>query len=189
VSWCSMWIYIKNMVCDRCILVVRQELEKAGIPPLRVELGKAEVTRELRDEERKQLAKRLEDLGFSLLEDKRKMLVERIKNLLIELVHRKDNELKVNLSSYISSELHQDYSSLSKLFSEAEATTIEQYYIAQKIERVKELLSYDELTLSEIALQLNYSSAAHLSSQFRKVTGVSPREFRSRAERKTLDEV
>lgn len=184
-----MQLHIKNMVCDRCILVVRQEMEKLGLNPVKVELGMAEAGREIREEERKLLAERLHALGFSLLEEKRLIVIEHIKKMIIELVHRNDNLLKVNLSDYLSAGLHQEYSSLSKLFSEIESTTIEQYYIAQKIERVKELLSYDELTLNEIALQLNYSSAAHLSSQFRKVTGVSPREFRNHQDRKTLDAV
>jgi AraC-like DNA-binding protein len=184
-----MQLYIKNMVCDRCILVVRQELERIGFQPQRVELGKAEISGTPGEDELRLLARRLEESGFSLLEDKRLVVVERIKNLIITLVHQNNNVLKVNLSELISTELHQDYSSLSKLFSETESTTIEQYYIAQKIERVKELLSYNELTLSEIALQLNYSSSAHLSSQFRKVTGSSPREFRNNLDRKSLDEV
>lgn len=184
-----MQLFIKNMVCDRCILVVRQELERAGLHPLRVELGKAEIDGSPGDDALRLLAGRLEESGFSLLEDRRLVVVERIKNIIIELVHHNNNELKINLSELISTELHQDYSSLSKLFSETESTTIEQYYIAQKIERVKELLSYNELTLSEISHQLNYSSTAHLSSQFRKVTGISPREFRLHAERRALDEV
>ena len=184
-----MQLHIKNMVCDRCILVVRQELEKLGLNPVKVELGMAEAGREISEAERELLAERLHTLGFSLLEEKRMIVIEYIKKLIIELVHRKNNELKINLSDYLSAAIHQEYSSLSKLFSEIESTTIEQYYIAQKIERVKELLSYDELTLNEIALQLNYSSAAHLSSQFRKVTGLSPREFRNQQDRKTLDAV
>lgn len=184
-----MQLYIKNMVCDRCIMVVRQELEKAGLQPVKVELGKAEVAHNFGEGEKERFVERLRAVGFELLEDKRRVVAERIKNRIIELVHRKDNELKINLSDHLSAELQQDYSSLSKLFSEVEACTIEQYYIAQKTERIKELLSYNELSINEIALTLNYSSAAHLSNQFRKVTGISPREFRNRLERRSLDAV
>ena len=184
-----MLLQIKNMVCDRCILVVQQELEKLGLKPLQIELGRVEMESDLPADTRTLLATRLEELGFALLDDKRTMIAERIKNQIIDLVHRRNNELSVNLSDFLSDQLHQDYSSLSKLFSEVEGKTIEQYYIAQKIERVKELLVYNELSLSEIALQLNYSSQAHLSSQFRKVTGLSPRQFKNKGERKTLDEI
>lgn len=177
------------MVCDRCISVVQQELERFGLEPERVELGVAITAREFRENEYEQLAIRLEELGFVLIQDKQSVTVDKIKTIIIELVHQNDNALKINLSDHISTELHQDYPALSRLFSEKEHTTIEQYYIAQKIERVKELITYNELTINEIALLLNYSSTAHLSHQFRKVTGMSPREFRNRAERKALDKL
>ena len=137
------------------------------------------------------LVTELEAVGFYLIDDKKSRLIEQIKTLVIELVHYNSNNLKINLSDYISEKLHHDYNYISNLFSEVEGTTIEKYFITQKIERVKELLVYDELTLNEIADQLNYSSTAHLSAQFKKVTGFTPSYFKKIKEnkRKPLDEV
>ena len=133
----------------------------------------------------------LEKVGFELIDNRKGQLIERAKTLLIELVHRQNNELRTNLSDYLSQQLGHDYSSLSTLFSEVEGTTIEKFYIAQKIERVKELLVYDELSLSEIAHLLNYSSVAHLSNQFKKITGLTPSHFKQigAVKRKPLDEL
>lgn len=184
-----MTLHIKNMVCNRCIMVVKNELEKLGLQPENVTLGEATLARELNPEEKARLEKALTPLGFALIDDKKSRLIERIKTLIIELVHHKNSALQVNLSDYLSQNLHHEYSSLSGLFSEVEGQTIEKYFIAQKIERVKELLVYGEHSLSEIADQLHYSSVAHLSAQFKKVTGLTPSHFRNiRTEkRKPLD--
>ncbi len=186
-----MKLYIRNMVCNRCIMVVQAELEKLGYQPSHVSLGEVILEQDLSDEEKKQLDNRLHSLGFAIIDDKKSQLIEKIKNLIIELVHQQNSHLKTNLSNWLISHLHHDYTYMTNLFSEVEGTTIEKYFIAQKIEKVKELLVYDELTLSEIAFQLNYSSVAHLSSQFKKVTGLTPSHFKNIREekRKPLDEV
>lgn len=184
-------IYIKNMVCNRCIMVVKNELQKLGIDPVNVVLGEVTLEQELSAEQRAALEAAFNELGFALIDDRKSQLIEKIKTLIVALVHQDNNELKTNLSDYLSSQLHHDYTYISNLFSEVEGTTIEKYFIAQKIERVKELLVYDELTLSEIAYQLNYSSVAHLSNQFKKVTGLTPSHFKHiKAEkRKPLDKI
>ncbi|MDD4721056.1 MAG: AraC family transcriptional regulator, partial [Bacteroides sp.] len=184
-------LYIKNMVCDRCIMVVRQQLTHLGYEFLSVELGTVSFSQPLTQQDIKTLKDSIEPLGFEVIDDKRFQLIEQVKNLIVKLVHYKNNDLKVNLSQYIASQLHQDYSYISNLFSELEGTTIEQYFIAQKIEKVKELLDYDELSLSEIADTLNYSSVAHLSTQFKKVTKLTPSQFKQRKQekRKPLDKI
>ena len=186
-----MKLFIKNMVCPRCILSVRDILRQAGIEASSVVLGEAVLPAELTAERRKELDEALRAVGFELIDDRRKQTVERVKNTVIELVREKDAALRTNLSDYIADRLHQDYGAVSSLFSEIENTTIEQYFIAQKIERVKELLAYGELSLGEIADKLNYSSTAHLSAQFKKVTGLTPSHFRKIGEnrRKPLDKV
>ena len=186
-----MKLFIKNTVCPRCILVVRDILRQAGIEASSVVLGEAVLPAELTAERRKELDEALRAVGFELIDDRRKQTVERVKNTVIELVREKDAALRTNLSDYIADRLHQDYGAVSSLFSEIENTTIEQYFIAQKIERVKELLAYGELSLGEIADKLNYSSTAHLSAQFKKVTGLTPSHFRKIGEnrRKPLDKV
>jgi AraC-like DNA-binding protein len=173
-----MKLYIKNMVCGRCEMAVQLELEKMQISILSMQLGEVELSRDLEETEKQTLAKNLNALGFELLDDKISKTIERIKNLIIDLVHYQNEKLKINLSTYLSEDLKQDYSTLSNLFSETEGTTIEHYFIAQKIERAKELLLYNELTLSEIAIQLHYSTVAHLSNQFKKVTGFTPSHFK-----------
>ena len=184
-------LYIRNMVCDRCKMVVKAELENMGLHPFSVELGEVELDRELTDKEKLQFSEQLQKFGFSLIDDKKSRLIERIKTLIIELVHRQNNELSINLSDYLKSHVNHDYHYVSALFSEVEGTTIEKYFIAQKIEKVKELLVYDELSLSEIADLLNYSSVGYLSSQFKKVTGFTPSHFKQIKEkkRKPLDQV
>lgn len=180
-----MILYIKHMVCDRCIMVVRSQLEKAGLGPVMVRLGEAEFPRELSAEEVAMAKSVLEPLGFGFIDDKRRLLTEKIKQTIIALVHQDsltDAEngtgLHVNLSDYLAEKLQHDYKYLSSIFSDIENITIEQYYIAQRVERVKELLIYGELSLTEIAYRMNYSSVAYLSSQFRRATGFSPTEFR-----------
>lgn len=173
-----MEIFIKNMVCSRCKMVVQSEFEKLGLHAIAVELGRVEIAKDINFSELKLLNQQLQKLGFEILDDKKSKIIERIKNLIIELVHYKDNMLKINLSGYLANDLLHDYSTLSKIFSESEGLTIEHYFIAQKIEKVKELLTYKELTLSEIADQLNYSSAAYLSNQFKKITGFTTSDFK-----------
>lgn len=184
-------LHIKNMVCNRCIMVVEDQLKRLGLQPLSVELGVAILQTQVTDEVYHSVKEALEPFGFELMDDKKSQVIEQIKDAIIELVHYKDSDLKVNLSDYLASKLNRDYSSLSKLFSEVTNTTIEKYLIAQKIERAKELLVYGELSLNEIADKLNYSSAAYLSAQFKSVTGLTPSYFKKIKEhkRKPLDEV
>ena len=184
-------LHIKNMVCNRCIMVVEDQLKRLGLQPLSVELGVAILPTQVTDEVYHSVKEALEPFGFELMDGKKSQVIEQIKDAIIELVHYKDSDLKVNLSDYLASKLNRDYSSLSKLFSEVTNTTIEKYLIAQKIERAKELLVYGELSLNEIADKLNYSSAAYLSAQFKSVTGLTPSYFKKIKEnkRKPLDEV
>lgn len=184
-------LFIKNMVCDRCIMVVKSELDKLGIHTKGVQLGEVTLENEPTSEEKEQLSQALIPLGFELIDDKKSRIIEQIKNAIIEIVHHQENEIKTNLSDFLSDKLRLDYAYLSNLFSEVEGTTIEKYFIAQKIEKVKELLVYDELSLSEIAYRLNYSSVAYLSNQFKKVTGFTPSQFKKTKEnkRKPLDKV
>lgn len=184
-------LFIKNMVCNRCIMVVQNELEKLGLKVKAIKLGEVILDNAPTDVDKKKIEANLVVLGFELIDDRRSRIIERIKTVIIELVHRQNGEMKSNLSDILSSELHHDYNYLSNLFSEIEGTTIEKYFIAQKIERVKELLVYDELTLSEIAYTLNYSSVAYLSNQFKKVTGLTPSYFKQIKvdKRKPLDKV
>jgi AraC-like DNA-binding protein len=186
-----MKLYIKNMVCNRCKMVVKSELEKIGLHSISVELGEVELLQDLKENEKQAVAKKLSLLGFELLDDKISRTIERIKSLIVDLVHHQNEELKTNLSDYLVEHLMQDYSTLSNLFSEVEGTTIERYFIAQKIEKVKELLTYNELTLTEIAMQLNYSNVAHLSNQFKKTTGFTPTYFKQLKEKKrfSIDEI
>lgn len=179
------------MVCNRCKMVVASELEKLGFPPVSVDLGEVTLAKEISESDKQLIDQTLEPFGFSLIDDRKSRIIEKIKTLIVDLVHQQGVELKTNLSDYLSSQLHHDYSYLSNLFSEVEGTTIEKFFISQKIERVKELLVYDELTLSEIAFQMNYSSVAHLSNQFKKVTGLTPSHFKNIGirKRKPLDEV
>ena len=179
-----MKLYIKNMVCNRCIMVVQSELEKFGLHPVSVDLGEVEISDDINGEEKEALNEVLNGFGFELINDKKSRWIEQIKKTVIELVYLKEEQLKTNLSTYISEKLNHDYSYLSNLFSEVQGVTVEQYYIAQKIERVKELLVYDELSLSEIAHELNYSSVSHLSKQFKKVTGLTPTHFKQIKEKK-----
>ncbi|MGO4772337.1 AraC family transcriptional regulator [Flavobacterium sp. W22_SRS_FK3] len=173
-----MMIYIKNMVCGRCKMVVKSEFEKLGLQTISVELGEVELQVDITDIQKEILLKNLQALGFDLIDDKKTKTIEKIKNLIVDLVHHKNNELKINLSDYLAENLNHDYNTLSNLFSEIENTTIEKYFISQKIEKVKELLVYNELSLSEIADLLNYSNVAHLSNQFKKITGFTPTSFK-----------
>lgn len=184
-------LFIKNMVCNRCIMAVQNELDKLGLTAKNIRLGEVVLDEEPTANQKAKLEEVLESLGFEIIDDKKSRIIEQIKNAIIALVHHQDGEIKSNLSDVLRDKLHHDYSYLSNLFSEVEGTTIEKYYIAQKIEKVKELLVYDELTLKEIAHRLHYSSVAYLSNQFKKVTGLSPSHFKKIGEdrRKPLDEV
>lgn len=171
-------IFIKNMVCNRCILVVSEMLNGLKFTPLKVELGMAVVQERLEPGHREVIREALKQYGFELIDDKRLRMIEQIRTAVIELVHYEDNLSKLKLSEYLKEKCHADYSFLSKLFSDVKGISIEKYFIAQKVERIKELLVYDELSVSEIANQLHYSSVAHLSTQFRNVTGMTPSEFK-----------
>jgi len=183
---------IKNMVCNRCIKVVEQELDKLGIIPVKVVLGNVELKKSLDERTKEQFRKVLVENGFELIDDKKSLTIEKIKTLVIELIHyQKEKARHVNLTDFIAEEIGYDYSYLSNLFSSVEGITIEKYAINQKIEKVKELLIYDELSLNEIAFQLGYSSVQHLSNQFKKITGLSPSHFKQikNKRRKPLDKV
>jgi AraC-like DNA-binding protein len=173
-------IYIRNMVCGRCIKVVREELQRNGFDPLRVDLGEVELTGPIHEPQLQSLRTILQQNGFELLENKNGILIEAIKRAIITLVHHNHNvsPMRMKYSAYLQNEVGRDYHSLSTLFSSVENITIEQYIIKQKIERVKELIKYGELTLSEIALQMNYSSVQHLSTQFKRYTGLTPSRFK-----------
>lgn len=183
-------IYIKNMVCPRCILAVRQILKKLNIQYLSVELGKVRLEQEIGPNALKKLKPELEAIGFSLINDRKSRLIEQMKSLVIEKIHHTGSDLNIKWADFISDRLNLDYKYLSSLFSSIESITFEQYIINQKIERVKELIVYDEQSLSEISYKLNYSSVAYLSNQFKKVTGMTPTEFKNSVSRnrKSLDD-
>ncbi len=187
-----MKLFIKNMVCHRCKLTVRNILERNNLYVLNVNLGEVEITEDTIDHVLNNVSIELEEVGFELIDDKKSRIIEKIKSIIIELVHySNDGRPSENYSDYIAQKVNKDYNYLSTLFSEVEGITIEKYIINQKIERVKELLVYDELTLSEIAFKMGYSSVAHLSSQFKKVTGLTPGFFRKlgSSKRQTLDSI
>lgn len=173
-----MKLYIKDMVSQRCKMVVKEELKQLGLPYAVIELGMAEVMEDITASQRDQLKANLLRSGLDLLDTKKSILIERIKNLIIEMIHHSDEWPKSNCSDYIAAKLGYDYTYLANTFSEVKGTTIQQFIIMHKIERVKELLLYDELTLTEISYKLHYSSVAHLSNQFKKVTGLSPSFFK-----------
>jgi AraC family transcriptional regulator len=184
-------LYIKNMVCDRCKMAVESTLLSVGLKPLEVELGKVSIEGTVDEERRRKLSEKLENLGFHLLESRRERTVEAIKTAVRALVRYPADKEPPNLSTYVSQQLNLEYSTLSKVFSEITGTTIERYYIFQRIERVKELIDDDELTLSQIAQNLHYSSVAYLSNQFRGVVHMTPSEYRESKEsrRKSIDEL
>ena len=167
------------MVCIRCKMVVKSELEKLGLHYSSVDLGEAEVLEEISDEQLGKLSAALTKTGLELMDDKKSILVERIKAAIIELVHFTDEQIKINLSDFLSDKLNHNYTYLANLFSEVKGTTIEKFYLNNKIEKVKELLVYDDLNLTEIAYKLHYSSVAHLSNQFKKMTGLTPSHFKN----------
>lgn len=188
-------LYIKNMVCSRCVMVVQNELVKLGLEPTDVQMGVVRLKDDfIEDVKRGELDRKLREFGFELLDNSKTRVIDQIKNLIIDKVHRSESlEEKVNWSKLISDKLFHEYNYISTLFSSVEGVTIEQYIIRQKIERVKELLFYDELNLGEISNKMGYSSIAHLSAQFKKITGQTPSQFKkTRAidkNRKALDSI
>ena len=179
------------MVCNRCKMAVLDELEKAGLHSLSVQLGEVEIKENLNADSLHQLDTALKSLGLKIIDNRKSQLIEKIKTYIIEMIHHNDENVPINLSVQLSQHLHYDYNYLSNLFSEVEGVTIEKYFIAQKIEKVKELLKYEELTLSQIADKLNYSSVAYLSNQFKKQTGLSPSFYNplKKNGRKNLDDL
>jgi AraC-like DNA-binding protein len=167
------------MVCIRCKMLVKSELEKLGLHYTSVELGEAEILEDISKEQENRLNNNLKMAGLELMGDKKSILVEKIKMIIVELVHYSDDQIKINLSDYLSQKLNYNYTYLANLFSEVKGTTIEKFYLTHKIEKVKELLVYNELNLTEIAYKLHYSSVAHLSNQFKKMTGLSPSHFKN----------
>lgn len=173
-----MKLHIKNMVSIRCKMIVKQELQKLGLHFIIVELGEVEIMENIEGEKLEQVKIALLQSGLELLDNKRSVLIERIKNTIVEMVHHPNELIKINFSDHLSGKLNHDYTYLANLFSEVQGTTIEQFIISHKIERIKELIIYDELNITEIAWKMNYNSVAHLSNQFKKVTGLSPSHFR-----------
>lgn len=184
-------LLIKNMVCSRCVMAVENLFSEMGIKTIDVQLGQVKLEEPLTAEEKQMLETALKRIGFEIISDKRTEQIEKIKAIIIDLIQNKNNQALQNLSALLSRQLGQDYSNLSNLFSAVEGITIEKFFIAQKIEKVKEWLIYDELTLSEIAFRLNYSSVAYLSNQFKRVTGLSPSQFKNLREkpRIALDQI
>lgn len=166
------------MVCIRCQMVVKSELEKLGLHYVDVKLGETNIIENISSEQLDQLDIALRKSGLELMDNKKSILVEKIKSAIIELVHYSEEQIKVNLSDYLSEQLNYDYTYLANLFSEVKGTTIEKYYLAHKIEKVKELIVYDNLSLTEISYRMHYSSVAHLSNQFKKITGLTPSHFK-----------
>src|SRR5688572_26465763 len=184
-----MKFYIKFMVSLRCKLLVSEEIKKIGLHATSIDLGTVEILEKVTEEQRELLKKRLLKSGLELLDDKKSILIEKIKNVITEMIHYSDELPKQNYSDYISEKLNYDYTYLSNIFSEVKGITIQQFIILNKIERVKELLLYDELNLTQISDKLHYSSVAHLSSQFKKVTGLTPSFFKNlkQARQKNLE--
>lgn len=166
------------MVSNRCKMAVKEELRKLGLHFIVVDLGEVEIMEYITMSQREVLKANLLQSGLELMDDKRAMLIEKIKNVIIEMVHHSDEVIKVNFSNHLSEKMNHDYTYLSNLFSEVQGTTIEQFIISHKIERIKELIIYGEHNITEIAWKMGYSSVAHLSSQFKKVTGLSPSHFK-----------
>jgi AraC-like DNA-binding protein len=175
----SLKLYIRNMVCIRCKMVVKEELTRLGLKYISVDLGEVEIMENISPVQLEQFKAALLKSGLELMDDRKGILIQKIKTVIIELVHYSEEPLVINLSAFLAEKLQHDYTYLANLFSEVQGTTIEKFYISHKIERVKEFLVYDELTLTEIAYKMHYSSVAHLCTQFKKVTGLTPSHFKS----------
>ena len=173
-----MKIYLKYMVSNRCKIAVKDVFRRLGLHVYTVDLGEVEVLEAISENTYLKLKKALHNKGFEVMEDKRTVLIERIKNTVIDMVHHSDNTIKVNFSDYLSVSLNHNYTYLANVFSNVQGISIEQYIISHKIERIKELILYDELNITEIAYKMNYSSVAHLSGQFKKYTGLTPSNFK-----------
>ena len=182
-----MKLYIKYMVSLRCKMLVKDELLKLGLHYISVDLGMVEIMEELNEIQHDALKQNLLRSGLELLDDKKNILIDKIKNVIIEMIHYMDDLPKTNYSDYISCKLNYDYTYLSNIFSEVKGITIQQFIISHKIERAKELILYDELNLTEIAEKLHYSSVAHLSNQFKKVTGLSPSYYKKLREKRIIN--
>lgn len=184
-------MYIRNMVCIRCKMIVKEELAKLEVAYVTVELGEVEIQGYISAVQHDQFKIALLKSGLELMDDKKSILIQKIKNAIIELVHYSEERLAIKLSEFLSQKLDHDYTYLANLFSEVQGTTIEKFFIAHKIERVKELLVYNELNLTEIAYRMHYSSVAHLSAQFKKITGLTPSHFKQLRDkrRSMLDDV
>jgi AraC-like DNA-binding protein len=188
----SMKLYIKYMVSLRCKMMVKEELKKLGLHYVIVRLGMVEILEDITDEQRELLNKNLLKSGLELLDDKKSILIEKIKTVIVEMIHYNNDELPIeNYSDYISEKVGQDYTYLANAFSEVKGITIQHFIIIHKIEKVKELLIYDELSLTEISYRLHYSSVAHLSNQFKKITGLSPSFYKNlkNQRRKNLEDL
>mgnify|MGYP006195492233 CR=1 FL=1 len=175
---CKVKLYIKYMVSNRCKLAVKDELEKLDIHFIAIDLGMVEIAENISNEKKILFDNGLHTSGLELIDDKKVILIERIKTTIIQMIHYSDVMVKINFSDYLSEKLNYNYTYLANLFSETQGITIEQFIISHKIERIKELMLYDELNITEIAWKMHYSSVAHLSSQFKKVTGLSPSHFK-----------
>lgn len=188
-----MKLSIKNMVCDRCILAVTDILQTEAIPFQKILYGEVHLQNELTRDQKERLIKRLNKIGFELIDNRSAALIENIRQLVMKRARNEngDYDKKLKLSRYLSTQLNHEYTYLSSLFSSAEGRTIENYFIEQRIERAKELLVYGQMTLTQIAFDLEYSSVAHLSAQFKKVTGLTPTYFKGIgiAKRKSLDRI
>lgn len=181
-----MKIYVQNMACESCKLVVKEALEELNISLVKVELGEIETKEDVSDEDKKALNNKIKKVGLELLESKKGVLIEKIKKVIYGYVYKSDEKPNIKFSVLISSKLNHNYTYLANFFSEVEATTIEQFIIALKIERIKELIIFGEDTLSEIAYKLHYSSVGHLSSQFKKATGLTPTHFKGLKEKRRI---
>lgn len=181
-----MKIYVKNMACESCIVVVKNALKALHITPLTVELGEIEIKGDVADSEKKKLNSIIKKVGLELLEKKQGVLIEKIRKIMIDYVYSSEEKPTYKFSVLLSEKLGHNYTYLANFFSEVEATTIEQYLISLKIERIKELIILEEFTLSEIADKLHYSSVAHLSNQFKKITGLSPSHFKKLKEKRRI---
>ena len=179
------------MVSNRCKMVVKEALKELGLHFVMVNLGEVEIMEKITEQQRDTLKDTLFSAGLELIDDKRSILIEKIKNTIIEIVHHSEEMIKVSFSVYLSEKLHHDYTYMANLFSEFQGTTIEQFIILHKVEKIKELLIYGELNITEIAYKMNYSSNAHLSSQFKKVTGLTPSRFKQLKEkrRKPIEDI
>ena len=173
-----MTIYIKNMVCIRCKMVVQEQLKKISVQNSVVKLGEVEIMETITNDQLEAFKVGLLKFGLAVLDDKKSVLIDKIKKVIIELIHYNDEPLTTNFSDYLSKTLNHEYTYMANLFSEIEGINVEHYLITHKIERVKELLVYDKLSLTAISYKLNYSSVAHLCNQFKKITGLTPSHFR-----------